>query len=159
MPFRLVRSEPKNVDHVYFNTFRFRLEVVEVEGDGLDPYVFVYLQEPKSPYNDNPPCATFQAIVGMAQLDTIPILEPDPLRSWPYFRLDWVELDFPSLELAEKTIKTIERELTVLSNGMERFRILSRVSDRWIPAKPCPQKTASPWLGKAWKEASHADSE
>jgi hypothetical protein len=132
---RLVRYEVQNINWQFFGAYRMRVEVPEVEGDDLDPHIFIYQRGLVSPYTGQVQ-DEFVAIAGPAQMADIPVGEPDANRYYPYYRLNYIEQDFTSEELAMEVWRTIQREAAVLCEAMGRFTQLTAVEDVWLPTVP-----------------------
>lgn len=139
---KLVRYEVQNVNHFYYGTYRMRVEVEQVEGEGLDPYIFVYKRPPASPYVDTTP-DDFIAVAGPPQMADIPIAEPDPQKSWPFFRLDYIELDFAAQSLALDLWEKIQEEARVLCEAMGRYTQLVVAEEIWLPDIPETDESVS----------------
>ena len=132
---QLTRYAVENINWLTYGTYRMRIEVTAVEGDGIDPYIFVYQRRPQSPYNDEP-CDEFVAIAGPAQIADIPAGAPEADHYWPFFRLSYVELDFTAEELAMEVWNTVQREAAILCEGFERYTQLVAQEDVWVPTMP-----------------------
>jgi len=83
-------------------------------------------------------CDAFQAVAGPPQLAAIPAGEPDPELSWPYYRLNYVELDVASTAQADEIWNEIQDEVNALVSAMERLTQLQAVQDVWCPGPPDP---------------------
>jgi hypothetical protein len=144
MPYRiqLTRYQVNNIDWKYFGAYRMRVEVTAVEGDGLDPHLFIYQQGQRSPYSGQT-CDNFCAIVGPAQLADIPIGAADPQRYFPFYRLNFIELDFTAEALAMDVWRQIQEEARVLCEAMGRFTLLESAEEVWVPDIPATAREAS----------------
>ena len=132
---RLTKYIAENVNYTYYGAYRMRIAVTAVEGDDLDKYVFIYKRNPESPYS-NQSQDDFQAIVGPSQIASIPAVTPDPNQNYPFYRLDYVELDFMSVEQADQAWKDIQAEVGKLVDGMGKLTKLKAVEDVWFPSPP-----------------------
>ena len=139
---RLVRYEPQYVNFYYYSVYRMRIEVAEVEGPDLDKYVFIYRKEPVNPYSGQS-CDSFQAVAGPSQLASIPPVEADPEKSYPFYRLDYVELDFITQEQAMRVWNEIQREVCILVEAMGKMTQLAPVEDVWCPSPPEDESAGS----------------
>jgi hypothetical protein len=115
---KITLKREETVLNVSGNHLAYRLSVV-AESEDVDPKVFIYYQLPRSPYNTQEPTAEFQAVVGPPQYLEIPADSPE-LSISPYFRTDFLTLDFPSLHTARdfwaqlvEEIKTLMRSIKI----------------------------------------------
>lgn len=139
---QLHRYEPVNVNFHYFSAYRMRVEVADIVGDGFDQHIFIYQKRPVSPYSGLG-CDTFCAIAGPSQFSTIPAVEADPQKSYPYYRLNYVELDFISRKEALQAWEVIQKEVAILVEAMGKLAQLAIVESPWFPAAPADDSTTS----------------
>jgi hypothetical protein len=132
---RLTRYAAQTVAFNNYGAYRLRIEVTAVEGPDLDENIFIYQRNPPSAYTDLS-CDTFQAVAGPPQLAATPAGEPDPDMNWPYYRLNYVELDVASTAQAEAIWNEIQAEVCALVSAMDRLTQLQAVQDVWCPAPP-----------------------
>jgi len=138
---KLTRYAANTVDFNNYGAYRIRVEVTDVEGADLDSYIFVYKRNPPSAYTTQS-CDTFEAVAGPPQLALYPAGEPNPDQGWPFYRLNYVELDVASTEQAESIWKEIQEQVCILVSAMNRFDALQAVEDKWCPSAP-PDTSAS----------------
>jgi hypothetical protein len=131
----LTRYEPEYVNFTHYSAYRLRIEVSDHEGDDIDPFVFIYRREPIDPYTEQQ-CDTFCAVIGPSQYATIPAGSPDPERSYPFFRLSYVELDFISRQEALDFWELIQQEVCILVNAMGKLTQLVAVETVHCPSPP-----------------------
>ena len=131
----LTRFEAVNVNYKRYGVYRMRIEASDAEGDDLDNYIFIYKRNPVSPYT-NQNCDPFCAVVGPAQMAQYPPGEPDPDNNWPFYRLDFVELDFPSQTRADAAWSIIKQEACLLVEGLGKLTQLQAVETIWCPSPP-----------------------
>ena len=132
---RLTRFAAQRVNFEFYGAYRIRIEVQEVEGPDLDPFIFIFRRRPISPYT-NTSCDDFCAVAGPSQLADIPPVEPDPDQSFPFYRLDHVELDFASITEALEVWEIIKQEACILVEGLGKLAQLEAVEDHWCPSPP-----------------------
>ena len=132
---RLTRYAANTVNFNNYGAYRLRVEVTYVEGADLDEDIFIYKRNPPSAYT-NLSCDTFEAVAGPPQLALYPPGEPNADQGWPYYRLNYVELDVSSTEQAEQIWKAIQAEVCVLISAMGRLEQLQAVEDIWCPGPP-----------------------
>ena len=133
----LTRYAAENINYTYYGAYRMKVAVTDVEGDDLDKYVFIYQRKAPSPYTGSS-CDEFCAVVGPSQLGDVPAGAPDPDKNWPFYRLDYVELDFMSAEQAEQAWTEIQAEVCRLVGAMDDLEKLQAISDVWCPSAPDP---------------------
>jgi hypothetical protein len=138
---KLTRYAANTVDFNNYGAYRIRIEVTDFEGPDLDSYIFIYKRNPPSAYTTQS-CDTFEAVAGPPQLALYPAGEPNPDQGWPYYRLNYVELDLASTEQADQIWNEIQEQVCVLVAAMNRFDNLQAVEDKWCPAAP-PSGSAS----------------
>ena len=139
---KLTRYAANTVDFNNYGAYRIRIEVTDVEGPDLDSYIFIYKRNPPSAYTDQS-CDTFEAVAGPPQLALYPAGEPNPDQGWPFYRLNYVELDVASTDQAESIWKEIQEQVCVLVSAMNRFDNLQAVKDVWCPSAPPASSTSS----------------
>ena len=132
---RLTRYAAENVNYTYYGAYRMKVAVTSVEGDDIDKYVFIYKRNPVNPYTTLS-TDEFCAVCGPSQFATIPAAAPDADLNWPYYRLDYVELDFMSLNQAEQAWEDIKVEVGKLVEGMGKLVSLKAIEDVWFPSAP-----------------------
>ena len=134
---RLTRYAAENVNYSYYGAYRMKVAVTDVEGDDLDKYIFIYQRHAASPYTTASQ-DEFSAVCGPSQMATVPAVTPDADKNWPFYRLDYVELDFMSLEQAEQAWADIQVEVCKLVDGMGKLTALKAIDDVWCPSAPPP---------------------
>lgn len=132
---QLRRLAVENLNFRAFAAYRMRIEVVAVEGPDLDRNIFIYQRVTEDPYSTNVPMDIFCAVAGPAEIASIPPTAPILLQRYPFYRLDFVELDFSSTFHADQAWNEISTEALRLSHAMERFANLS-VIDTFDTANP-----------------------
>ena len=139
---RLLRYEVENIQWQYYGAYRMRVRVADVEGDGLDKNIFVYKRNPINPYTGEY-CDVFETIAGPAQLADYPAGAPDVEHGYPYYRLDYFELDFGAESLALEMWNIILKEAAILCQAMAKYEQLSVVEDVWTPSFPSTDTDSS----------------
>ena len=129
---KLTRYEVTNIDWTYYSTFFMKVVAEEAEGEGFDPYIFLYRRLPQSPYQDGS-CDLVSAIAGMADMAAIPIGEPDRTRHFPWFRWNVHEGWYQSMTHAMDTWNAIKEQARILVSGMEKFNRMTVAEELWIP--------------------------
>jgi len=151
---RLVRYEAARVNFTYLSAYRMRVEVVEVEGEDIDPYIFIYKKGVVNPYSNSACTDEFQAVIGPSQYATIPAGEPDPNKSWPYYRLNYFEVDFMSEAQAMRVWEVVKREVCILVEAMGKLTQLEQVEEAWCPDEPGDESTESESVSESVSESA-----
>lgn len=139
---RLTRYAPAQIMFNNYGAYRLRVEVTGVEGPDLDEHIFIYKRNPPSPHTTLN-CDTFEAVAGPPQLASIPAGAPDPDMNWPYYRLNYIELDVASTKQAEDIWNEIQAEVCVLVSALDRLDNLKVIEDVWCPGPPDASASAS----------------
>jgi len=132
---KLTRYAAQAVKFNNYGAYRLRIEVTSVEGPDLDEYVFIYKRNPPSAYTDLN-CDNFEAVAGPPQMALYPAGEPNADQGWPFYRLNYVELDVASSAQADAIWNEIQAEVCVLVSAMNRLDDLQVVEDVWCPSAP-----------------------
>jgi len=132
---KLLRYEAQRVNFWYYGALRMRIECDEVQGDDLDPYIFIYSREPVNPYTENR-LDLFHAVCGPADIADIPAGEPNPQRMWPYYRLNYMEHDFRNPTEAAEVWEIIQTEAEILAEAASWFSNLQLEETVWVPSAP-----------------------
>lgn len=116
---KLSRLEVNNLNWQYYSTYRLRVEASEPEGDDVDEFIFIFARNVADPYS-GASRDDFHAICGPAQL-SLPIGDPDPENNYPFYRLNYVELDFTSKQQALEVWEIIKTETRILIEGLGKL--------------------------------------
>jgi len=133
---KLDRKEVTNVDYQWTGAFRLRIECSDPSNSGADPNVFVYRRDPANPY-DGTANDTFFAVASPVDLSEYPVGEPNPDAQYPFFRLDYVELDFRATSQANEVWVIVVREVNNLLQALDRLENLQLTEEVWVGA-PLP---------------------
>lgn len=139
---KLTRSELQEVEYLYLGAFRLRVDVTDPTGSGADPNIFLYNLRPTNPY-DGTQTAEFLTIAAPADMAQYPVGLPNAETTYPFFRLPYVELDFPAAEQAEATWLDLVREAGVLVTSLDRMERLVQTQEVWVGAPPESGNSAS----------------
>jgi hypothetical protein len=132
---KLTKYQVTEVNYQFLGAFRLRVEVTDPTDSGADPYVFVYNRRPVNPYNQEV-TDDFHAVASPGDLAEYPVGEPNGQTAYPFFRLDYVELDFRSTEQAERVWQLIVAEVDVLMKSLDRMETLVPTDETWVGAAP-----------------------
>lgn len=132
---KLTRYASNTVNYNNYGAYRLRIEVTDFEGADLDGNIFVYRTVAPSAYT-NQNCDVFEAVAGPSQLAMYPAGVADPDQGWPYYRLNYVELDVASTDQATSIWQEIKAQTCALISAMDRLSALQAIEDVWCPAPP-----------------------
>lgn len=132
---KLTRLNSSQVELNNYGAYRIRIEASDPEGADLDENIFIYRTVDASPYTDAN-CDVFEAVAGPNQLAAYPIGVADPDQGWPYYRLDYVELDLISTAQAESIWEEIKAQVGELIKAMDRLDQLKTTDVVWVPSPP-----------------------
>jgi hypothetical protein len=140
----LKRLNTVEVNYQYLGAYRLRIEASDPSGSGADPYVFLYNRRPINPYPGAEGIADdFVSITSPTDLAEYPIGEPRDGTAYPFFRLDFLELDFRATSQAEHTWVTIIGEVGVLLESLDRLEQLVETAEVWVGSNPENSDSAS----------------
>lgn len=118
----LQRYELLNVDYFYLSAFRLRLEATEALD--MDDRVFLFRRSPVNPYT-NDVFDTFVTVCSPVDMEDYPPEEPDPAKTYPFFRKADVELDFRTAAEAEEAYVAIIGLLNNLVTALNQLETLT----------------------------------
>ena len=131
---QLVRLGMEDANQAYLKVFRIRVEIgAETVGLEDDDRIFVYRRLPPDPYTGEE-FDEFQTVASVVDLSQFPPEEPG--EASPFFRLNYVELDFRSSIRVEEFWELIQREVCVLVEALERAPLLREQETTWCPSPP-----------------------
>lgn len=120
-----------NVNYLYFSVYRLRLEIEEAVE--MDDRVFLFQRLPTNPHTGDT-LDVFVTVCSPVDMSDYPPEEPDPVRQYPFFRRNAVELDFRATQTAEDAYTLIVAELGVLCRALDRMDELQTESSVWVGA-------------------------
>ncbi len=129
---KLTRLAADTSTYNNYGAYRLRIEVAEVSGADLDEYLFIYRAIAPSAYTGQN-CDVFEAVAGPSQLAAYPAGAANPDQGWPYYRLNYVELDVISATQADSIWKEIQKQVCVLVAAMDKLDNLQVVEHAWCP--------------------------
>lgn len=139
---KVKKYDVPNVNYQWLGAYRLRIEVSDPSGSGADPYVFLYLRNLPNPY-DGSVTDVFHAVASPVDLAEYPIGEPDERTTYPFYRLDYVELDFRSTETAQESYILILEEINNLLLALDRLDLLVAAEETWVGAGAPPDDGSS----------------
>lgn len=128
---KLKRFELENVNYLYLGAFRLRVEASDPNDTGADPNVFLYQRDPANPYNGEV-ADLWLGIASVVDLAEYPVGEPNTETTYPFFRLDYVEIDLRATALAEDTWLIIISEVDNLLKILDRMELLVPTSEVYV---------------------------
>jgi hypothetical protein len=128
---KIVRSEVVNVDYRSLGAFRLRIDVTDPNNSGADINVFLYNRRPLDPYNETS-LDDFMAVASPVDLAEYPVGEPHTDTAYPFFRLNYLELDFRATSQAEEAWVLIVAEIDALLKALDRLEALTVTQEIWV---------------------------
>jgi hypothetical protein len=130
---RLQRSEMTRRNTVGLGVFRVRWDIVDVLN--MPAEVFLYRRRPPHP-KDPTPVDDFMTVCSAPDLADYPAAEPTLETDLPFFRLNYVEMDFRAVSEADSTTPIIEKALLRLIDALKAADDLSLIGDGWVGDEP-----------------------
>lgn len=118
----LTRYEVANVDYHWLSAFRLR--IVASDALGMDERVFLFRRGSLNPYT-NERTDYFITVCSPVDMEDFPAGEPDPEKTYPFFRLDEVTLDFRTSADAEAAWDVILGEVENLVTALNTLENLT----------------------------------
>ena len=122
-----------NVNYLHFSAYRLRVEIEEAVE--MDDRVFLYQRRPANAHTGEV-TDVFVTVCSPVDMADYPPGEPDPDRQYPFFRLNYVELDFRATSDAVEAYDLIVAELGTLCRALDRLEQLEAASSVWVGAGP-----------------------
>lgn len=139
---KLVRKAVTQVNYQFLGAYRLRIEVSDPDNTGADPNVFLFLRRPINPYNQEV-LDDFHAVASPVDLAEYPVGEPNALTTYPFYRIDFIELDFRSTAQANETWTLIVAEVDSLLRALDRLDTLEVVEETFVGADADTGNSAS----------------
>lgn len=119
---KLKRYGVTNQNYQWLGAYRIRVEVASVCG-GMDPNIFIYRRDPFNPLT-NEQLDTYLAMASPADMSWYPALEPNSETEFPFFRQNFIELDFHAVNEAEAAWVVWNREANILCEALDQLEQL-----------------------------------
>lgn len=119
-----------------------RLRVVVTDAVNIDPNIFVYLRSPINPHTGET-SDIFQTIASPYDMEVYPVDDPDSETSYPFYRTSTLELDFPSVTLADAAWTKIIGLTQVLITASKKLDTLSLITEVTIGDASAPNPSQS----------------
>lgn len=130
---KLVKSEVTNVNFQWLGAYRLRVEASDPSDSGSDPNVFIYQRNLPNPYNGEV-VDVWLGIASPVDMAEYPVGEPDGITAYPFYRLDYVEIDLRSTGLATDAYVLIIQEVNNLLLAQDRLEVLVPTEEVWVGA-------------------------
>jgi hypothetical protein len=139
----LTPSIVENVNYEHLGAYRLRVEVAPASLDS-DPHIFLFLQRTLNQYTGELLC-DFAAVASPADVAYYPVGGPRLGTAYPYFRLDFLELDFRSTAKAMKAWTLIVADADVLCRALDRLDVMVALPPVHVgtPSPPPPSSDSS----------------
>jgi hypothetical protein len=119
-----------------------RLRVVVTDAVNIDANIFVYLRSPINPHTGET-SDIFQTIASPYDMEVYPVDDPDSETSYPFYRTSTLELDFPSVTLADEAWTKIIGLTQVLITSSKKLDTLSLITEVTIGDASAPNPSQS----------------
>lgn len=130
---KLTRYGIDNVRYKHLGAFRIRIEATDPTDSGMDTNVFVYRQDPINAYSGDAN-NTFMAVASAVDLAEYPADEPNTATEFPFFRLNYVELDVRAISQAEEFWQIVVHDVGVLIESLNVLIELREQEAVWVGA-------------------------
>lgn len=137
----LRRLDSERVAYANVVAFRLRVEVAEVSG-GMDRFVFLYAQAPVNPVTGEQ-LDLFQTVASAPDMADYPAGGPAAGTEFPFFRLDYFEVDLRSSQAVEELWRIVVAEAGGLAKTMDRLEQLTPTAEVWVGEPPAVSESAS----------------
>lgn len=118
----LTRHEVLDVDYHWLSAFRLR--IVASSALGMDERIFLFRRGSLNPYTDDR-TDYFITVCSPVDMEDFPAGEPDPTKTYPFFRMDEVTLDFRTSQEAEESWALILAEVENLVAALNALEDLT----------------------------------
>ncbi len=118
----LTRHEVLDVDYHWLSAFRLR--VVASNPLGMDERVFLFRRGSLNPYTGEQ-TDYFITVCSPVDMEDFPAGEPDPAKTYPFFRMDEVTPDFRTAQEAEESWALILAEVENLVSALNALEDLT----------------------------------
>lgn len=133
---KLKKYELQNINYFWLGAFRLRVEVSDPCDAGTDPHVFLFQRKPPNPYNDVVE-DEWLGIASPVDMSEFPVGEPNETTAYPFFRLNYLEVDLRSVDVAHTVWKLIQEEVAVLIQALDRMELLVPTEEVYVGAAAC----------------------
>jgi hypothetical protein len=115
---KLKRFGVSNVQYSTMGTFRLRVEAMTMPGFTTDPNVFLLYRLPTNPY-DGSAQDLYYGVASPVDMAEYPIGEPNNTTTYPFFRLNYIEVDLRSITLLDQLWEFIKKQISALLQAMD----------------------------------------
>ena len=128
---KLRRYAIANANHWSLHGFRLRIDVAETIGD-VPGEIFVYRSHPIDPNTGQAPRPDWLSVASFVDLSTYPAGAPDPATDYPFFRLNFIEVDVRSLAIYNQVWLEVQSSVANLINALNLADNLVVAEETWI---------------------------
>lgn len=137
---KLQRYQSQEVQ--YKQNAAVRLRIVVTDATNIDANIFVFLRSPLNPHTGET-SDMFQTIASPYDMEVYPVDEPDETTTYPFFRSNMLELDFPSITLANDAWTRIIAMTQSLITSSKKLDVLSLVEEVTLGDASAPNPSQS----------------
>jgi hypothetical protein len=137
---KLVKSNVTNVNFMWLGAYRLRVDVSDPANSGTDPNVFIYQRNLPNPY-DGTTTDVWLGICSPVDMAEYPVGEPNPETAYPFYRMNWIEIDLRATSQAQESWLLIIQEVNNLLLAMDRLEQL--VPTEEVTVGTCPANSES----------------
>ena len=137
---KLQRYQSQEVQ--YKQNAAVRLRIVVTDATNIDANIFVFLRSPLNPHTGET-SDMFQTIASPYDMEVYPVDDPDSETSYPFYRTSTLELDFPSVTLADEAWTKIIGLTQVLITASKKLDTLSLITEMTIGDDSAPNPSQS----------------
>lgn len=139
---RLTRSQVVDVNYKALGAYRLRVDVSDPDETGADPNVFLYLRRPVNPHNSDQD-DDCHAVASPADMAEYPVGGPRDGTAYPFYRLDYFEIDLRSTTQVERVYAAVIAQVSNLVDALNRLDVLTQTDEVWIGATAEPASSSS----------------
>ena len=140
---KLQKFELQNISYLWTGAFRLRVEASDPLGSGADPHVFLFQRHPPNPYNGDVD-DEWIGVASAVDIAEFPVGEPNTNTAYPFFRLNFLEVDLRQAELANKVWLIIQDEVHFLLVILDILEKLVPTEEVWVGTLgPTPPESGS----------------
>jgi hypothetical protein len=128
---KLTKYNVPNVNYQYLGAYRLRVEATDPLNTGADPHVFMSTCGRRIT-RTAARTTTSTRSPARPTWPTTPVGAPTTGTPYPFFRLDYVELDFRSVSDANEALEVIVREVNALLLSLAILDKLVPAEEFWV---------------------------
>lgn len=127
---KLVKSTVTNVNYQFLGAYRLRVDASNPNpGESVaDPNVFLYQRNLPNPY-DGSITDVWLGVASPVDMAEFPVGEPNTETAFPFYRLDYFEIDLRSTGLADEVYTLVIKEVNNLLIALDKLEALIPVEE------------------------------